>query len=91
MSYHDKLARHEALMTRMADLNGADLALAGQVGLVSPEEVFEAAQACMGCSEVQACERHLAAGEPGLPEFCRNGETMQQLARDMADLGLSDF
>lgn len=91
MSYIDKLARHERLMTTMAEQNGADLLLAEQVGLVTPEELFSATQACTGCSGVAACESHLEAGEPGLPGYCRNSEMIRRIADDMADLGLSNI
>lgn len=89
MSLFSKLERHERLMSRMADANGADLSLAGQVGLVSPEEVFAATQACTGCGSVVACETHLDTGLKGLPDYCRNKEMLVRLAGDMEDLGLS--
>lgn len=90
MSYIDKLERHERLMTRMADRNGADVFLAEQVGLVSPEEVYDATLACTGCAAVETCETHLDAGAPGIPDYCRNGEMIRRLAGEMDDLGLSE-
>lgn len=90
MSYIDKLARHERLMNTMAEQNGADLLLAEQVGLVTPEELFSATQACTGCGAVTACESHLQAGDPGLPGYCRNREMIRRIADDMTDLGLGD-
>lgn len=91
MSNQDALARHEALMHRMANLNGADLSLAGQVGLISPEEVFAGVLACSGCTGVAQCEAQLADEEVGVPDYCRNSETIRRLASEMGDLGLSDF
>lgn len=91
MSHIDRIMRHEALMTRMAERNGADITLAGQVGLIGPEEVYDASLACTGCSAVAACEEHLDQGAPGLPEFCRNQEMIRRLQKDMASLGLSDI
>lgn len=90
MSYFEKLKRHERLMTTMADRNGADLSLAEQVGLVAPEEVFAAAQSCMGCGSVVACESHLSTGDAGLPNYCRNTEMIRRIADDMDDLGFND-
>ena len=52
MSDTEKMRRHEQLMLRMGDRNGADFLLAEQVGLVSPEEIFAATQSCTGCSAV---------------------------------------
>ena len=90
MSYHHKLARHEALMTRMASQNEADLPLAEAVGLISPEDLFEAVQSCTGCAGVSACEEVLETGEPGLPDYCRNASMIRRIAADMRDLGLAD-
>ena len=90
MSQNDKLERHERLMTTMAGLNGADIAIATQVGLLTPEEVDQATVACAACTGVEACEQQLAAGEAGLPEFCQNDGMIRRLAQEMADFGLSD-
>ena len=90
MSHSDKLERHKRLMTTMAARNGADVAIAEQVGLLTPEEVQHATVACAGCSDVASCEQQLAAGEGGLPEFCRNDGMIRRLAQEMADFGLSD-
>lgn len=90
MSYIEKLKHHERLMTTMAERNGADLVLAEQVGLVSPEEIFEATQACTGCGAVSACESHLSTGDAGLPNYCRNSEMIRRIADDMDGLGLND-
>lgn len=90
MSYIDKLQHHQRLMTRMAEQNGADVAIAEQVGLISPEEVFEATLACSGCSAVQACEAHLDQGVAGLPGYCRNADMIGRLAKDMDEFGLSE-
>lgn len=90
MSYVDKLKRHKRLMTTMAERNGADLFLAEQIGLVSPEEVFAATQSCLGCGAVEACESQLSSGDAGLPNYCRNDDMIRRIARDMDDLGLND-
>ncbi|MBT8419073.1 MAG: hypothetical protein KJO42_16670 [Silicimonas sp.] len=90
MSHIDKLMRHEALMTRMAERNGADFALAGQVGLIDPEEVFAATLSCTGCAGVDACEEHLEGGQEGFPAFCRNQETIRRLHEDMSSIGLTE-
>lgn len=90
MSHVDRMMRHEALMTQMAERNGVDLNLAGQVGLIDPDEVFQATLACSGCSDVDACETHLATGQEGFPSVCRNKEILRELQGEMARLGLSD-
>ena len=90
MSQNDKLERHERLMTTMAGLNGADVAIATQVGLLTSEEVQQATVACAACTGVAECEQQLAAGEGGLPEFCQNSDLICQLAQEMAEFGLSD-
>lgn len=90
MSYFDKFQRHEQLMIRMADHNGADVPLAEQVGLTDPEEVHGAVLACTGCAAVERCEEHLDTGAEGLPDYCRNVELIRRLAGDLSDLGLSD-
>ena len=90
MSQSDKLERHQRLMTTMAGLNGADVEIARQVGLLTPEEVLEATVACAACTGVATCEQQLTTGEAGLPEFCQNDGMIRRLAQEMADFGLSD-
>lgn len=90
MSDVDKLERHERLMSRMADLNGADLALAEQVGLITSEEKFDATLACTGCAAVPDCQERLDADTPGMPDYCRNTEMIRRLAGDMKEFGLAE-
>ena len=90
MSQSNKLERHGRLMKTMAGLNGADIAIATQVGLLTSEEVVQATIACSACTGVAACEQQLAAGEGGLPEFCQNDGMIRRLAQEMAEFGLSD-
>ena len=89
MAYEDRELRHLQLMNRMADLNGADLTLAEQVGLLTPEEYHGAARSCMGCAAVETCETQLHADQPGLPDFCRNRDMIARLADEMESLGMS--
>ena len=65
----------------MADRNGADLDLALQTGIISPGELKDAVLTCTGCTDPVACEERLDRGEPGLPEYCRNAETITSIAR----------
>lgn len=88
MKHAGNLERHEALMNRMGDRNDADLTLAGQVGLLNPEEYRDAVLACTGCSAVAACETHLESGETGVPSYCRNEGTIRRLAAEMKEIGL---
>lgn len=90
MSDTEKMRRHEQLMLRMGDRNGADFLLAEQVGLVSPEEIFAATQSCTGCSAVDSCESHLDNGREGIPSYCRNDGLIRRLAGDLHDLGIVD-
>lgn len=90
MSHIEKLERHERLMTRMADRNGADVSLAEQIGLVAPEEIFAATQACTGCTAVENCETHLETGARGMPDYCRNQDLIRRLFGELSDLGLSE-
>lgn len=90
MSYIDKMERHEFLMKRMADRNGADLMLAEQIGVVSPEKLYTATQACTGCSAVADCETHLETGQSGMPDYCRNRDMIERIAGEMRDLGFGD-
>ena len=87
MKHSGRFERHEALMNRMGDQNGADPVLSVQVGLLTPEEYNDAVLACTGCSAVEACESHLAVGEAGIPSYCRNEGTLRRLASEMETLG----
>ena len=90
MFYADRLAHHERLMNRMANRNGSDLSLARHVGLLSADEISEAAHECTGCTDATSCETHLETTSPGIPVYCRNSEMLQRLAGEMADLGLTN-
>ncbi len=80
MPFMSRLDRHEKLMSRMGDRNSADLSLALQSGVVDPEDYRRAVFSCTACSNPEGCEARLEAGEPGVPEFCRNGDLMARVA-----------
>ncbi|MXQ08670.1 hypothetical protein GQ651_12510 [Alphaproteobacteria bacterium GH1-50] len=83
MSILTRLERHERLLDRMADRNGADLDLALQSGAISPGEVRAAVLACTGCTDPEGCEARLDRGETGLPDYCRNADLVRSVARVM--------
>ncbi len=80
MSDAARFQRHERLMSRMADAMGVDLDLSIQRGDLTPELYSDAVFACTGCSDPQACERHLRGNRPDVPSFCRNGDMIARLA-----------
>lgn len=77
-------ARHEALMTRMAETQGVDLDDAEFRGDLPPEMREDMILACTGCADPEACERHLAdpdrAGD--IPDYCRNRDILRGLAAE---------
>lgn len=80
MPFMSKLDRHEKLMSRLADRNSADLELALQSGVIAPEEYRSAVFKCSSCTNPEACEARLDAGDSGIPEFCRNTQMLERAA-----------
>jgi hypothetical protein len=77
-------ARHEALMTRMAETLGTDLDDAELRGDLPPEARDDMLSACTGCADPAACaqwldQHHEAENAPG---FCRNRDILHDLATD---------
>ena len=71
----------------MADSAGADIELAEQFGLITPEELFNATLRCLGCADRQACEDHLNEQDPGeIPEICRNRDLLNYVSVELRDL-----
>ena len=81
MTAMTRIARHERLLSRMADANEADLDLALMLGNTTPEELTDAVMACTGCANPDACEHHLNHGHIGVPAFCRNARLIDRLAK----------
>ena len=79
MSYVARLVKHESLMTRMAARNGADVDLALMTGALEPGDLHEGAFRCMGCHKVSDCEQRLDADTPGIPDYCRNADMIEEL------------
>ena len=75
-------ARHEVLMTRMAETLGVDLDAAEMRGDLPPEAREAMLLACTGCSDPAGCARHLAAHPKAeeAPDFCRNRDLLRGLA-----------
>lgn len=81
MTYSAKFVRHERMMTSMADRNGADLDVALLSGVITPEEVQDAALKCTGCREPGACEAYLESDATGIPDYCRNADMIRTVAQ----------
>lgn len=77
------LETHEALMNDMARTLGADLDEAELRGDLPPEERAGMLLSCTGCSDPGGCREWLIANGRAdeAPEFCRNGDHLQALAR----------
>ena len=83
MSFFTKVDRHSALVGRMADALGADLAGASASGAVPETALRSAVYNCMSCDEPEACEHWLedsAAGSAATPDYCRNKALLERLA-----------
>ena len=80
MGFLKQLAHHERLFSKMSDLNGADVALAMQRGMVDPEDVRTAVFSCTACTNPQDCEERLSAEKGGFPEYCRNADMLKAIA-----------
>lgn len=80
MFFLSRLEKHETLMNRMADRNSADLPMALETGLVSPEQYRTAVLSCMACAEPDACAARLDHGDPGVPDYCRNAGLLARVA-----------
>lgn len=76
------LARHTALVTRMADTLGVDLDERALRGELSGDEIGDAVLACTGCESPGACDGWLdrhpeGAAQP--PRYCRNADLFARL------------
>ncbi len=83
MSFLTRIDRHQRLFSRMADRNGADLDLALQSGLTSPESLRAGVLSCTGCTGPERCESLLDHGVEGIPAFCRNADMIRAIAGRM--------
>ena len=81
MTFSERLTHHETLVRRMAGRAGVDLDLAQQCGAVAPGEVRAAVHACLGCLHPGDCAARLDTGTPGVPDYCRNADMLDDLAR----------
>lgn len=82
MTHEMRRARHQRLMTRMADALGVDLDRETLSGRLPPETLETMVDRCTGCSNPDGCERVL--GAPGTvlaeaPAQCRNAERLVRL------------
>lgn len=81
----DRVDRHVALMTRMAETVEADFAHALLTGGLTGQEMRSAVLRCSRCGAEEACAGWLEAqqeapdGPPAVPDFCANAELMARL------------
>lgn len=74
-------AKHTRLVLKMADRQGIDLAELIMRSEFSLEDMEQAVEKCIGCTQPERCaclmETHSEA--LSLPEYCRNGGTFAKL------------
>lgn len=80
MSQTARMNLAETRVARMAEKNGADVAVAMQSGRLSPEDHVAAVQSCTGCACGDACDQFLKGEENGFPSYCRNVDLLRQLS-----------
>lgn len=84
MSVFTNFDRHAGLMERMADALGADLAELSMSGKLSPGDYRSAVFRCTGCTRPGACAEWVEGHPDGAalaPDYCRNKEQLERLAR----------
>ena len=80
------LRRHADLVDRMADALGVDLEEAVMRGALNPDALPDMVLRCSACTKPEQCEGWLArtpapAGPEAAPDYCRNAEVFDVLAR----------
>jgi len=77
-------AKHAKLMDRMAQRQGVDLDLMVQSGILTPQEVRDSVDACVGCTHPGDCEAWLNAQPTetiSAPFICRIADLFEKLRR----------
>lgn len=85
MPLMDRFDRHADLVHRMAGTLGVDLAEEALRGTMPPQDLRDTVLNCMGCRQAGACATWLDAqrgGAEATPDYCRNKERLEALARD---------
>lgn len=83
MIWTSRYARHAALVNRMAETLGLDLAEEAQRGNLPPQDLRGTVISCVGCADPSGCADWLddhAAGAARAPDFCRNRERLDAMA-----------
>lgn len=83
MSATQRFAKHEALVNRMAETLGLDLAEAELAGKWPPEDMQATVARCTGCTNPEGCGRwldaHAETRAEAAPGYCRNRDLLQNL------------
>ena len=81
MQYDSKRGDHTKLVLQMADKQGIDLAELVMRADVSPDELEDAVDRCVGCLHPTKCAHLLdnAGDTISLPGFCRNETLFERL------------
>ena len=78
----ERFDRHAALVDRMADTLGVDLAEAVQRGELPPSDLRRTVYNCLACRESDACGHWLdehRSGSEVAPDYCRNDDLFRAL------------
>ena len=84
MTTNDRLKRHAALVDNMADARGVDLQDAAMRAGLTPDDLADMVQRCVGCTRPDTCSEWMVAQVGTVsetPGFCRNAEMFDRLAR----------
>ncbi|SHH63457.1 DUF6455 family protein [Marivita hallyeonensis] len=81
MQSKSRYAEHTKLVLNMADQQGLDLPELFMRAEFSPDDLDEAVDRCLGCTQPQACTDGLARGrfENAVPGYCRNSDMLDML------------
>jgi hypothetical protein len=82
MQSQEKIRRHTALISHMADTLGLDLEEQTMTGHLDPEELADAVLRCTACAEPDTCEQWLAVRQGTVdapPGYCRNTQLFEDL------------
>ncbi|MCK0150098.1 13E12 repeat family protein [Marivita sp. S6314] len=81
MHTESKRAHHTKLVLDMADQQGVDLAELFMRAELTEDQLDNAVDRCVGCTNPNACRSLLdsAAHPVDLPDYCRNGDLFRSL------------
>lgn len=84
MTETSKRDEHARLVLRMADRQGLDLQEMIVRAEFTEEQLDDAIDGCMGCTQPAACKCALDSAGPSLevPEYCRNADLLSRGASE---------